>query len=94
MGLDGEETVAEWRFDRDDAGALRVIAAGDPGPWRQQAMLGRDRWDADALRDIVRDYAVETPGPADAIAQSLDPSAWRRLAAGEGTQGARLHDRA
>ena len=46
---------------------MRVIAAGDPGPWRQQAMLGRGRWDADALRDIVRDYAVETLGPADAV---------------------------
>jgi hypothetical protein len=22
-------------------------AAGDPGPWRQQALLGRGRWDAD-----------------------------------------------
>src|SRR5271168_2134720 len=27
-------------------------------PWRQ-AVLGRDRWDADALRDLVRDYATE-----------------------------------
>jgi len=34
-------------------------ASGDPGPWRQQAVLGRDRWDADALRDLVRDYATE-----------------------------------
>ena len=24
-----------------------------------QAVLGRDRWDADALRDLVRDYATE-----------------------------------
>jgi SRSO17 transposase len=39
---------------------MRAEAAGDPGPWRQQAMLGRGRWDADALRDLVRDYVVET----------------------------------
>ncbi len=38
---------------------MRAEAAGDPGPWRQQAILGRGRWDADALRDIVRDYVVE-----------------------------------
>ena len=30
-------------------------------------MLGRGRWDADALRDIVRDYVVEHLGDADAI---------------------------
>lgn len=41
-------------------GWLRAEAAGDPGPWRQQAILGRGRWDADALRDIVRQYALET----------------------------------
>jgi len=34
-------------------------AAGDPGPWRQQAILGRRDWDADGLRDIVRDYVIE-----------------------------------
>src|SRR5918998_4080313 len=39
---------------------MRAEAAGDPGPWRQQALLGRARWDADALRDVVRDYVVET----------------------------------
>ena len=38
---------------------MRAEAAGDPGPWRQQAILGRGQWDADALRDIVRDYVVE-----------------------------------
>lgn len=32
---------------------------GDPGPWRQQAILGRGRWEADALRDLVRDYVLE-----------------------------------
>jgi SRSO17 transposase len=41
-------------------GWMRAEAAGDPGPWRQQAILGRGRWDADALRDIVRDYALKT----------------------------------
>ena len=41
-------------------GWMRAEVAGDPGPWRQQAILGRGRWDADALRDIVRDYALET----------------------------------
>jgi SRSO17 transposase len=38
---------------------MRAEAAGDPGPWRQQAVLGRGRWEADALRDVVRDYALE-----------------------------------
>ena len=34
-------------------GWMRAEAAGDPGPWRQQAILGRRDWDADGLRDIV-----------------------------------------
>jgi SRSO17 transposase len=34
---------------------MRAEAADDPGPWRQQAILGRVRGEADALRDIVRD---------------------------------------
>ena len=42
------------------SGARRAgCARSDPGPWRQQAILGRGRWDADGLRDIVRDYVVE-----------------------------------
>jgi SRSO17 transposase len=48
-------------------GWMRAEAAGDSGPWRQQALLGRGRWDADALRDIVRDYVVEHLGDADAV---------------------------
>ena len=41
-------------------GWMRAEAAGDSGPWRQQAILGRGRWDADALREIVCEYALET----------------------------------
>src|SRR6202008_4429074 len=48
-------------------GWMRAEAAGDPGPWRQQAILGRGRWDADGLRDIVREYALETLGDEDAV---------------------------
>ncbi|MCJ2073087.1 transposase [Methylobacterium sp. J-030] len=46
--------------ERRKTGWMRAEAAGDPGPWRQKAVLGRGRWDADALRDVVRDYALET----------------------------------
>src|ERR1700734_181803 len=48
-------------------GWMRAEAAGDRGPWRQQAILGRGRWDADALRDIVRDYALKTLADPDAV---------------------------
>src|SRR3981081_2950997 len=48
-------------------GWMRAEAAGDPGPWRQQAILGRGQWDADGLRDIVRDYALETLADPDAV---------------------------
>src|SRR6202049_2902922 len=48
-------------------GWMRAEAAGDPGPWRQQAILGRGQWEADALRDIVRDYALETLADPDAV---------------------------
>jgi SRSO17 transposase len=55
------------RGERRKTGWMRAESAGDPGPWRQQAILGRDRWDADALRDIVRDYVVENLAADDAI---------------------------
>src|SRR6516165_21583 len=48
-------------------GWMRAEAAGDPGPWRQQAILGRGQWDADALRDVVREYALEALGDEDAV---------------------------
>src|SRR4051795_1653251 len=53
--------------ERRKTGWMRAEAAGDEGPWRQQAILGRARWEADALRDIVRDYALETLADPDAV---------------------------
>jgi SRSO17 transposase len=34
-------------------------SAGDPAPWRMQALLGRTQWDQDKARDICRDYVIE-----------------------------------
>ena len=53
--------------ERRKTGWMRAEAAGDPGPWRQQAILGRGRWDADDLRDIVRNYVVENLATDDAV---------------------------
>jgi SRSO17 transposase len=53
--------------ERRKTGWMRAEAAGDPGPWRQQALLGRARWDADALRDLVRDDVVETLAEPDGV---------------------------
>src|SRR4051794_23513675 len=53
--------------ERRKTGWMRAEAAGDPGPRRQQAVLGRSRWDADALRDLVRDYALATLAVPDAV---------------------------
>jgi SRSO17 transposase len=48
-------------------GWMRAEAAGDPGPWRQQAIPGRRDWDADGLCDIVRDYVIEHLADDDAV---------------------------
>jgi SRSO17 transposase len=53
--------------ERRKTGWMRAEAAGDPGPWRQQAVLGRAHWNADALRDVVRDYVVEHLAAEDAV---------------------------
>ena len=60
--------------ERRKTGWMRAEAARDSGPWRQQAVLGRSRWDADALRDMVRDYVVEALGDPDAVLVIDDPS--------------------
>ena len=83
-GLLGEE--------RRKTGWMRAEAAGDPGPWRQQAVLGRGRWDADALRDIVREYALETLaadgcGAGDRRDRLSSSRAGRRAAWGGNTRG-------
>src|SRR6202167_3022703 len=53
--------VSGWLLsdERRKMGWMRTEAAGDPSPWRQQALLGRDRREPDALRDMVREYVVE-----------------------------------
>ena len=53
--------------ERRKTGWMRAEAAGDAGPWRQQAVLGRSVWDADALREVVREYVLETLSSPDAI---------------------------
>ncbi len=53
--------------ERRKTGWMRAEAAGDPGPWRQQAVVGRGRWEADGLRDVVRDYALEVLADPDAV---------------------------
>ena len=53
--------------ERRKTGWMRAEAAGDAGPWRQQAVLGRAVWDAEALRDVVRDYVVGTLAAPDAV---------------------------
>jgi SRSO17 transposase len=53
--------------ERRKTGWMRAEAAGDPGPWRQQAVLGRSHWDADALRAMVREYALEALASPDAV---------------------------
>ncbi|SFA45278.1 hypothetical protein SAMN04487972_10412 [Paracoccus halophilus] len=58
-GLPGEEGRK--------TGWMRAEAAGNKAPWRQQAILGRGQWDADALRDIFRDYALEALADPDAV---------------------------
>ena len=53
--------------ERRKTGWMRAEAAGDPGPWRQQGLLGRDRWNADALRDVVGSYVMEHLADDDAV---------------------------
>ena len=48
-------------------GWMMAEQAGLSRPWRMQALLGRSRWDADALRDEVRAYALEALGCADGV---------------------------
>ena len=53
--------------ERRKTGWMRAEAAGDPGPWRQQAILGRGHWDAEALRELVREYVLEPLADPNAV---------------------------
>src|SRR3712207_5077309 len=64
--------------ERRKTGWMRAEAAGDTGPWRQQAVLGRSHWGADGLRDVVRDEAVETLAEGDAGLFIDEGGFWRR----------------
>src|SRR5580704_17750429 len=48
-------------------GWLMAEQSGARRPYRMQSLLGRSHWDADRLRDEVRDYAVEALGDADGV---------------------------
>src|SRR5665647_3593008 len=48
-------------------GWMRAEEAGDPGPWRQQAILGRRGWDGDGLSGIVRDCVIVEVADVDAV---------------------------
>jgi SRSO17 transposase len=41
--------------------------AGDQSPHRMQRLLSEAVWDADAMRDDVRDYVVDELGDPDAV---------------------------
>jgi SRSO17 transposase len=41
--------------------------AGDPSPGGMQHLLGRARWDADGIRDDLRDYVIGYLGDGDAV---------------------------
>src|SRR4028119_1037829 len=55
-----------WRPGRR-ASPVRCRRRAACGAGRQRAILGRGRWEADALRDLVRDYALETLADPDAV---------------------------
>ena len=64
----GDGVLAFFGYPQAQEDAVeRAEAAGDRGPWRQQAILVRGRWEADALRDLVRDYTVESLADQDAV---------------------------
>lgn len=42
-------------------------AAGDASPWAIQHLLSRAVWDADAVRDVLRDHVVSYLGDPEAI---------------------------
>lgn len=60
--IDGLLSSAERK-----TGWMLSEAAGYEGPYRMQSLLGRSSWSADALRDLVRAYAVEALAAPDGV---------------------------
>lgn len=60
--LDGLLSGAERK-----TGWMLAEEAGHGSPYRVQSLIGRSRWDADRLRDVVRDYALEALRDADGV---------------------------
>ena len=60
--LDGLLSDAERK-----TGWMLAEEAGLERPYRIQSLLGRSRWDADALRDLVREEARDALGDADGV---------------------------
>ena len=56
--LSGAERKTGW---------LMAEQAGLDRPYRMQSLLGRSSWSADALRDVVRQYALEALGDPDGV---------------------------
>ena len=48
-------------------GWLMAEQSGAERPYRMQSLLGRSQWDADRLRDEVRDYVLESLGDDDGV---------------------------
>lgn len=48
-------------------GWLLAEQAGLERPYRIQSLLGRSSWSADALRDVIRSYAIESLGDPDGV---------------------------
>lgn len=48
-------------------GWLMAEQAGAARPYRMQSLLGRSGWDAEALRDRVRTYAIKALGASDGV---------------------------
>lgn len=60
--LDGLLSGAERK-----TGWLMAEQAGLERPWRMQGLLGRNKWDADELRNQVRSYTLEVLSDVDGV---------------------------
>jgi len=60
--IDGLLSSAERK-----TGWMLAEQAGFERPYRIQSLLGRSRWSADVLRDLVRDYVSEALGDPDGV---------------------------